>query len=334
MKVPLQFVLFLVSVLPVLAAPNCPAPQVVNGDNCTYSASLGWVAAGQGIVSILTIYVPPNASGPVDFEVTSLRPTLGNAYSGYFGIKVGDLGDPDHQIVVTAADVAPGAPASIGAVPPGSLQQVAITQVCWDPTCTSPAPTGAVPNAFTVQFSMSSPNPSDISLTPSPRLTIQFLNGTQVTWQENENALRSNSLYDIIPGISLGATEATRYVFNGSAVTQPFDAISISNLNNPGPLGGTVILRDSKGQTVATTKLPQIPPGGAAGFLVIGRNPGDSAALFPSNTVLPASADGIFHGTLVVSTTGQTPSGQCIVLVQEYNGNAMTNMPVFHSPVL
>ena len=85
--------------------------------------------------------------------------------------------------------------------------------------------------------------------------------------------------------------------------------------------------------TVATAPIPAIPPGGAAGYLVIGRAPGDPLGLFPSNTVLPAGADGVFHGTLVVGMNGLSASGQCIVLAQEYNGNTMLNLPVFHSPV-
>jgi hypothetical protein len=76
-----------------------------------------------------------------------------------------------------------------------------------------------------------------------------------------------------------------------------------------------------------------IPPDGAAGYLLIGRTPGDPLGLFPSTTALPASADGLFHGTLELGTTGQTASGACIVLVQEYNGYSMVNLPVFHSAV-
>ncbi len=333
MQLHVSAIALFVAGLPALAAPTCPAPQVVNGNNCTYTASLGWVVAGTGTASILTLYVPPNATGPIDFEVTDLHSTLGSSYSGYLGIKAGNLGGPKAPSVVTLSDIVAGGPASIGLLQPGELRQFVITQLCWDPTCTQPAPAGAA-GAFSLQFSMSSPNPNDMSLTPAPRLTIQFLNGSEVTWQENETALRSNSPYNIIPGISLGTTEATRYVSNGSSgVTQPFDAFSISNLNNPKPLTGTVTLQDSQGKEVASTLIPPIQPDGAAGYLLIGRMPGDTIGLFPSSTVLPASSDGLFHGSLLVSLSGQSSTGQALVLVQEYNGNAMTNMPVYHSPV-
>jgi hypothetical protein len=186
---------------------------------------------------------------------------------------------------------------------------------------------------FSGEFIMSSPNSADLSITPTPRLAIQFLDGSQVTWQETEAALRSDSIYDIIPGISLGATPQGRYIFNNGAVTQPFDAISVSNLDNPNSIGGTVFIKDTNGNIVATTTLPSIPPGGAAGYLLMGRTPGDPLGLFPSTTTLPARADGLFHGTLELGTTGQTATGLCIVLAQEYNGNSMLNLPVFHSPV-
>lgn len=78
-------------------------------------------------------------------------------------------------------------------------------------------------------------------------------------------------------------------------------------------------------QSIASATIPQIPIGGAAGYLVIGRTPGDALGLLPSSTVLPAGSDGIFHGTLVVNMNGPN-----IVLAQEYNGSAMLNLLVTH----
>jgi len=329
----LTTVTVLAAALPALAAPTCASPQVVQGNNCTLSTSLGWVAAGSGIASLLTIYVPPNASGPIDFEVTALNSSLGSAYTGYFGFKGNQPGNPGSAIL-TLADIVAGGPNSIGLVDPGQETQFLITQVCWDPTCTSAAPAGAVPNMFSVQFSASSPISSDISLTPNPMLTVQFLNGSGgVTFEETETSVRSDSPYTLIPGINLGAAPAGRYVYTGAAVNLPFDAISVSNLNNANSISGTLTIQDVNANTVATAPIPSIPPGGAAGYLVIGRSPGDTLGLFPSSTVLPAGTDGIFHGTLLVSMDGLTVDGQCIVLAQEYNGNTMLNLPVFHSPV-
>ncbi|HEX5431741.1 MAG TPA: hypothetical protein VFW83_07230 [Bryobacteraceae bacterium] len=163
--------------------------------------------------------------------------------------------------------------------------------------------------------------------------TVTFLNGNRVTFQTRESAFRGNALFNIIPGINLGATPASRYVQDGAAWTMPFDAISVSNLNNTNSITGTVTLQDSDGHAVATASIPSIPPGGAAGYLLIGRAPGDSLGLFPSSTTLPAGDDGIFHRILVVGLTGLTPTGQSFVLAQEYNGNSMLNLPVFGSPV-
>jgi hypothetical protein len=116
-------------------------------------------------------------------------------------------------------------------------------------------------------------------------------------------------------------------------VNLPYEGISISNLNNPNSVTGIATIKDSGGAPIATASIAAIPPGGAAGYLVIGTKPGDPSGLFPSSTVLPAGPDGVFHGTLEIATFGQTAPGQLIVLLQEYNGNAMLNAFVFHSPV-
>jgi hypothetical protein len=156
-------------------------------------------------------------------------------------------------------------------------------------------------------------------------LTIQFLNGSQVTFEETSNAKPSGPPVSYLPGINLGATPAGRYVYTGAAVNLPFDEFSVTNIGNTGPITGSVMIQDIDGNPIATAPIPAIPVGGAAGFLVIGRTPGDSLGLFPSSTVLPAGPDGIFHGTLVVTMTGRN-----VVTAQELYGNAMLNLLVFH----
>jgi hypothetical protein len=316
--------------LPALAA--CPPPYGTVGTNCTFTSALGWLTAGQGTATIVTIYVPPRATGPIDFEVTALSSSLGTSYTGYLGFMVSSVGQPGGK-VVTLSDIVASGPNSIGKVHPGQLIQFQITQVCWDQTCTQAAPTNAVPSMFGLQFVMSSPVSGDLDVTPTPRAIIQFLSGSRVTFETQVAAQASNSLYSIIPGISIGATPAGRYVLTGSAFNLPFDAVSISNVNNSNPITGTATLQDMNGNAVATSTIPAIPPGGSAGFLVIGRTPGDPAGLFPSSTVLPATPDGIFHGTLILGMTGLSATGFNIVAAQEYNGNAMLNLPIFHSPV-
>jgi hypothetical protein len=234
--------------------------------------------------------------------------------------------------VLTLTDIVAGAPEAIGQVPPGALIQFQITKVCWDPTCTAPAPAGAVPNMFGLQSIMSSPNNTDIGITPSPQGTIQFLNGNQITFETQVSAARMNAPNVIIPGISIGATPASRYVLNGTAYTFPFDAVSISNLNNPGAISGTAILQDLNGNNVAMGTIPAVPSGGSAGYLVVAA-PGGTQGLFAANTTLPATPDGIFHGTLILSFTGQTAAGFTLVAAQEFAGNAMLNLRVFGSPV-
>jgi hypothetical protein len=321
----------LAAALPALAAPNCNAPQVVSGNNCTLSVALGWAIAGLGTDSIVTIYVPPSASGPVDIEVTGLSSNLGSTYTGYFGFMSNSLGLSNTK-VLTLSDLTTGAPHAIGSVAPGQLIQFQVTQVCWDPTCTTPAPAGAVPNMFSLQLSLSSPSTADIN-SNDVQLVGRFLNGGQVTFEVQVPASHANSSFSIVPGIDLGAMPTGRYVYNGTAVTQPYAVLSVSNLVNPNTIYGTAALQDSRGNTVATAPIRGIPPGGAAGYLVIGRYSGDPLALFPFDIAFSAGSDGIFHGSLVVSMNGLAAGGLNIVSAQEFNGDSVLNLFVFQSPV-
>lgn len=316
--------------LTATAAPTCNPGQVVQGNDCTFTVALGWAIAGLGTQSVLNLYVPPNASGPVTFHVTKLSSSLGSSYSGYFGIRAGDTGKNDSGIA-SLADITTGAPDDIGPIAPGTGISITVTEVCWDPTCTSPAPAGAIPNMFSMELLMASPRANDLS--PIDVLgTVQFLNGSgQVAFETTERSVHGNAPYSIIPGINIGATPDVRYVINGAAFTAPFDAFSISNLDNTGPVSGTVSLKGFDGHTIASIPFPSIPPGGAAGYLVVGRTPDDALGLFPSSIVLPAGSDGVFHGILEIQINGVAPTTQVTVLAQEYNGNAMLNLPVLGS---
>jgi hypothetical protein len=308
------------AVLPALAAPNCGPNYVVVGPNCAFATNFAWAAAGLGADSILTFYVPPRASGPVTFLFTSLSSSQGSAYTGFLAVMAGEIGKGCCQVFTLPN------PNANPTVSPGQAKQILITQVCFDPACTAAAPAGAVGNMFSTQLLILSPNSSDLDVTPNPQLTIQFLNGNQVTFEETSNARGVPGLNaSYIPGISLGATPAGRYVYNGTAVTQPFDEFSVTNESTAGPITGSVTIQDNTGNPIATAPMPAISPGGAAGFLVIGRTPDDSLGLFPSSTVLPAGSDGIFHGILVVNMSGPN-----IVTAQELYGNAFLNLLVFH----
>jgi len=317
--------------LPALAV-TCNNGQVAVGNNCVFTVALGWGIAGLGTDSIVTIYVPPTASGPVDVEVTGLYSSLGSAYTGYFGFKGNEVGQSESG-VVTLSNIIAGGSDSIGLVAPRQLVQFQITQVCWDPTCTAAAPPGAVPNMFSMTLSLSSPNTADLN-SNDVQLTARFLDANgHVTSQEQEPSLHTNSVVSIVPGISLGATPQTRYVLNGSAYVYPHDVLSISNFGIPTSISGTATLLDTDGHTVATATIPAIPANGAAGFLVAGRFAGDTLGLFPSTSVLPAGSDGLFHGNLVISMTGLNAAGMNIILSQEFNGNSLLNLFVFHSPI-
>jgi hypothetical protein len=309
--------------LPALAL-NCAPNYTVVGTNCAFATNYAWAAAGLGADSIITLYVPPRASGPVTFQVTAFGSSLGSAYTGYFGLLSGPPGQPGAFGVVTLSN------AGATTVAPGQAVQFLITQVCFDPTCTvtpPPPPAGPVPNMFSAQLLMLSPNPADLNVTPNPLLTIQFLSGNQVTVEETSNARGiPGSPVSYIPGISLGATPAARYVPNGTGgYTQPFDEFSITNESTTGPITGSVTIQDSNGNPIVMAPIPAIPASGAAGYLVIGRTPGDALGLFPSTTVLPAGPDGLFHGILVVNMTGPN-----IVTAQELYGNAFLNLLIFH----
>jgi hypothetical protein len=307
--------------LPALAL-NCAPNYVVVGTNCAFFTNFAWAAAGGGADSIITLYVPPEASGPVNFQITGLSSSLGSAYTGYLGIMAGQLGEPGK--IFTLADILANEP---GDVFPGQAQQFLVTQVCWDPTCTAAAPAGAVGNMFSLQLTLLSPSVPDLNVTPNPLLTIQFLSGNQVTVEETSNARPTpgrNTSY--IPGISLGATPTGRYVSNGTGgYTQPFDEFSVTNESTTGPITGSVTIQDIHGNPIVTAPIQPISAGGAAGFLVIGRTAGDALGLFPSTTVLPAGPDGIFHGILFVNMSGPN-----IVTAQELYGNAFLNLPIFH----
>jgi hypothetical protein len=100
MKVPaLLTISVLAAALPALAAPNCGPNYVVVGSNCGFATNFAWAAAGLGADSIVTLYVPPRASGSVTFQVTAFNSSLGSAYTGFFGIMSGIPGQPGSTLV-------------------------------------------------------------------------------------------------------------------------------------------------------------------------------------------------------------------------------------------
>jgi hypothetical protein len=297
----------------VSAAPVCPSPYQVVGNNCAFTVTAGWGAAGLGAASVLTFYVPPTASGPVTFQLTALNSSLGSAYAGYLGLLGSTSGQPGTGIL-TLQNAPPLT------VSPGRGQLLVIQQVCFDPTCTAAPPAGAVPNMFSMQGVMLSPVSADLDVTPVPQITVQFLNAAnQVTAEEAEKWIHGALPVSYVPGINQGATPAGR-----TAGNLPYDAFTITNASAV-PITGTVSIVDLNGNTIVTASIPSIPRSGAVGYLLIGRSPGDTLGLFSSSTVLPADAAGIFHGTLIFAMNGQN-----VVLAQEYNGPAALNLLVLH----
>src|SRR5262249_30013410 len=145
----------------------------------------------------------------VTFQPTAIHSILGNSYTGFFGILAGPPGQPGAYGVLTLANI------GSQTVNPGQEFQVMFTNVCCDPTCTTAAPSNASPpNTFSMEILISSPNSTDIGVTPQPQFTAQFLNSNnQVNTETVQNAQRTNSQFSYIPGINLAATPATRYFF-------------------------------------------------------------------------------------------------------------------------
>jgi hypothetical protein len=306
----------LAAALPALAVPSCPAPQVPLDVNCTLTTTLGWAIAGQGTSTIITAYLPPSASGPVFLNLKGLYSNLGNSYTGFLGLATNTPG----QAGVNVLTVDNSIPVTLL---PGQMYQTQVTQICWDPTCKAPAPAGAVGNMVSVQEILSSTVPADINLA-SVQLTAQFVSGNQVTFQQTEMSQQPGPNVSYIPGVNIGSTPAGRYVYNGSAVTQPYVVLSVTNASSS-PISGTVTLVDRKGNFVGTANVPTIPVNGAVGYLVVSRNLDDPLGLLNAGIVLPAGSDSIFHGTLIVNMSGPN-----VTLSQEFNGSSMLNLPVMH----
>ncbi len=321
MKLQISSALFiLAATMPAFAALNCGTYQVV-GTQCATNIILGWGTAGVGTDSLITFFVPPTVSAPVTFQFTQLNSSAGASYAGFFGAYGAFLGSaPKVQTVATAQPFTGG---------PGTGGILHITNVCFDPTCTAAPPAGIVPDMFSAQFQVLASSAADLNMLVPPLLTIRFLDGNGiVTNEEQETALGANPTATefVIDGVAEGATAADRYVYSGSAVTEPFVAFSITNPSPTQSITGRLILYGVDGSIVASTTLSaSIPPLGAAGYLLIGRFPGDTLGLFPSTTVLPDPTNiGVSFGAL-----GAAFTAPAIFLAQQYNGNAMLNMVVF-----
>lgn len=321
MKLRILFaILILAAAVPVFAAPNCGTYQVV-GSQCATNIVFAWGTAGLGTDSLITIYVPPAVSAPVTYQLTQLNSSIGTSYAGFFGVDIALLGNAPKVVTpATASALTPG---------PGQGGILHITGVCFDPTCTQAGPAAAVANMFSAQFQVLASSASDLQLLPPALLTVRFLDSNgNVTWEEQETAVSSTPTgTEFVVDVAEGATPATRYVYSGSAVTYPFMALSVTNPSATIALAGTAYLYDTSGNIFAKTAIPAIPPSGAAGYLLIGRTPGDTLGLFPSSTVLPLTAGnttGIYISALAVVF-----DAPAIFLGQDYDGDAMLNLVVY-----
>jgi hypothetical protein len=71
----------------------------------------------------------------------------------------------------------------------------------------------------------------------------------------------------------------------------------------------------------------------AAGARVDGLIAGSELPSLDWDGIWDARTARVSGGWSAKIVNGQTPSGMCIILAQEYNGNTMLNLPVYHSPV-
>jgi len=317
-------ILILAAAIPA-AAQSCGSYQTV-GNQCAMNIILPWATAGLGTDSLLTFFVPPTVSASVTFSLTQLNSSLGSSYTGYFGIFGGGVGSSKPPSVSTAAS------AKSFTLSPGGGGILQFTAVCFDPTCTTAAPSGAVANMFSAQFQVLASSASDLEILVPPLLTVRFLNSNgSVSFEEQEQAYATTAGVTgaIIDSVAEAATAATRYQYNASgALTLPFTVFSVTNPSSTGSLAGTAYLYDFNGNVIDTAPLPTLPPGAAAGYLLFGRSAGDTLGLFPYNTPLPVSSTdstGVFHGALAVVFS----SGEGIFLAQQFNGYAMLNLVIF-----
>lgn len=318
MKAKLFSLVLLVAASVPACAANCGSYTPVTA-GCARTVFLGWGAAGFGAQSVITLLTSPSASGPVSYAVTKLSSSKGTSYTGYFGMNAS----------VNGATPAPVTAATFTAVsiPAGAGGQVTVLQTCFDATCAVAPPaafTGPyLPNMFSVLMTITGASGSDLDLTPLPLLTIQFLgsNGL-VTFQEQEQAVDVAAI-KTTSGATLdeGASPTGRYVYTGAAVNLPFTSFSVTNPSTTASVTASIAISDSSGSVIKTVVLPSLPPMGAAGYLLIGRTASDTLGLLPSSTVLPAGADGIFHGTYSVVNS----SGPVIFLSQQFYGDSMLN---------
>ncbi len=306
--------------LSVAATPNC-APYQVVGSVCGRTAYLGWGIAGLGTDSVITVYAPPGLSGVVTFQMSQLNSSQGSAYTGFFGIMT-------NMNNTTAVLTTQANPISFTAQP-GQGAYYTVSKTCFNATCTGAAPasfTGSfLPNMFSMQIQILSANPADLALVQLPLLTGRFLDSTgQVTLVEQETAVENPSNTAGINSLNEAGSPAVRYVLNGPDITLAYVTFSVTNTSATQPLTGTLNILDYNNNVVVSAPIPAIPPSGAAGYLLIGRTPGDTLGFFPSSTVLsPVGPEGAFHGTLRVNF-----SGPAIFLAQEFIGTSMANLVI------
>jgi len=321
-RFPTSFVAFIVAAFAAMtpaAAANCEN-YAVSGSNCVRTVFLGWGTAGGGTQSVITLLSGLSASAPVTYAITKLSSSKGTSYSGYFGINAGLNGAAPSPVTASSF-------ASVS-VAPGSGAQVAVSQTCFDATCTVAPPaafTGPyLSNMFSIMLTITASSGADLDVTPLPLLTIQFLNASGlVNFQEQEQAVDVTAVKTASTAIAdEGATPASRYVYNSAgAVSQPFTVFSVTNPSTTATVTASISVYGENNNIVATVALPTLAPLGAAGFLLVGRSPGDTLGLLPSSTILPAGPDGIFHGTINVANA----SGPIVFLSQEFFGDSMLN---------
>lgn len=324
------FVLALLASLapPALAQTTCPAPYLPFGPGCEFNAFYGWRMAGQGGTSRISYRNPENAKDLVNYDVIAAYPTIGKAYSGYYAVKMLETGTNLPSFLVTPT----GNQGVSLTLNPGAEANLDVVATCWDPTCTAPAPAGVVPNAGTFWVQVRSETvqfASDLDLQlEQNNLTYQFGSGKCLGWQAQVPLLRQSQMgSEWSAKLDETALPANRYKWVSgtgcvSAVDGVFSALTLFNSSDTQPTQATVTIADDAGIPIVSTATPAIPPRGALGYLLAGRNPGDGLGLFPSSLALPADTDGQFRGNLVVQFT--TGSGS--IYVQRYEGYSMQNI--------
>jgi len=279
---------------------------------CYFDAYYPWFAAGGGWQSLLSFANPPTTGGLVSYQLMQFNPYNGTA-GGPLWVKASVLGNP--PIILQSVSVTAGA---------GQGFDVLLLDTCYSVlTCEDDQQVGQPRNpqsgAVSVRVRASSVPALDAQLVG--QLTYLYSPaGAVPTWQTSIPLWRDSELSaEWFTTFTASPTQETR-----SAPGAVFNAFAIFNASDQAQTI-SVTISDQSGNQIGTATTPIMPARGTAGFLLIGRVPGDALGLWPATLSLPSNSDGLFHGFLDFKGAA---GGNIVAMVNRYIGNSLSNMIV------